>query len=383
MRRFAAAAPPPFALRKRRASRRAGVIDQSSRGRTLCHMVEVRKTVTVVFSDLAGSTAIGEGLDPESLHGLMSRYHEALRRGLELHGGTVEKFIGDAVMAVFGVPVVHEDDAIRALRAAVGMRHALAELNVEMELAYGVRLETRTGVNTGEVMAGDGEALVTGDVVNVAARLEQAAAPGEILLGPQTYALTQEAIRADALEPLELKGKAEPVAAFRLQELLPDVPAFTDAISAPFVGREAELETLRAALVRAVAERSCQMVTVVRPPGIGKSRLIRELVHDQSEPRFVVGRCLPYGEGITYWPLAEIVRQIDPIGDILTGHADAHLIAGRIAAAIGAGEAVGNPEETAWAFRRLFEALAEETPLVVVLDDIHWAEPTLLDLIEY
>ena len=346
-------------------------------------MVEVRKTVTVVFSDLAGSTAIGEGMDPESLHGLMSRYHEALRGVLELHGGTVEKFIGDAVMAVFGVPVVHEDDAMRALRAAMGMRHALAELNVEMQPEYGVRLETRTGVNTGEVMAGEGEALVTGDVVNVAARLEQAAAPGDILLGPQTYALTREAIRADALDPLELRGKTTSVAAFRLQELLPDVAAFTDPIAAPFVGREAELETLRAALGRAVAERSCQMVTVVGPPGIGKSRLIRELVHDRSDPRVVVGRCLPYGEGITYWPLADIVRQIDPIAEILRGHMDAHLIAARIAGAIGAGEAVANPEETAWAFRRLFEALAEETPLVVVLDDIHWAEPTLLDLIEY
>src|SRR4249920_1896187 len=148
MRRFAAAAPPPFALRKRRASRRAGVIDQSSRGRTLCHMVEVRKTVTVVFSDLAGSTAIGEGLDPESLHSLMSRYHATLRSVLELHGGTVEKFIGDAVMAVFGVPVVHEDDAMRALRAAVGMRHALAQLNVAIELEYGVSFEFRDAVTT-------------------------------------------------------------------------------------------------------------------------------------------------------------------------------------------------------------------------------------------
>jgi class 3 adenylate cyclase/tetratricopeptide (TPR) repeat protein len=346
-------------------------------------MVEVRKTVTIVFSDLAGSTAIGEGLDPETLHGLMSRYHEALRGALELHGGTVEKFIGDAVMAVFGVPVVHEDDAIRALRAAVGMRHALAQLNTEIEPEYGVRLETRTGVNTGEVMAGEGEALVTGDVVNVAARLEQAAAPGEILLGPQTYALTREAIRADVLERLELKGKAEPLAAFRLQELLPDVPAFTNAIAGPFVGREAELDALRVALGRAVAERSCQLVTVVGPPGIGKSRLARELVHAKSEARVVVGRCLPYGEGITYGPLAEIVREIGPIEAILRGQVDADLIAARIAGAIGAGEAVGNPEETAWAFRRLFEALAEANPLVVVLDDIHWAEPTLLDLIEY
>jgi class 3 adenylate cyclase/tetratricopeptide (TPR) repeat protein len=346
-------------------------------------MVEVRKTVTVVFSDLAGSTAIGEGLDPESLHSLMSRYHASLRSVLELHGGTVEKFIGDAVMAVFGVPVVHEDDAMRALRAAMGMRHALAELNMEVQSEYGVRLETRTGVNTGEVMAGDGEALVTGDVVNVAARLEQAAAPGEILLGPQTYALTHEAIRADALEPLELKGKAEPLAAFRLEELSPAVPAFTDAIAAPFVGRKAELEILRAALGRAKAERSCQLVTVVGSPGIGKSRLVRELVRSVGDGRVVVGRCVPYGEGITYLPMAEIVRQIGSIDRLLDGREEADVIAARISGAIGAGDAGGRAEETAWAFRRLFETLAEESPLVVVLDDIHWAEPTLLDLIEY
>jgi class 3 adenylate cyclase/tetratricopeptide (TPR) repeat protein len=346
-------------------------------------MVEVRKTVTVVFSDLAGSTAIGEGMDPESLHGLMSRYHETLRSVLELHGGTVEKFIGDAVMAVFGVPVVHEDDAMRALRAAVGMRHALAQLNVAVQLEYGVSLETRTGVNTGEVMAGEGEALVTGDVVNVAARLEQAAAPGDILLGPQTYALTQKAIRADALEPLELKGKAEPLAAFRLEELLPDVPAFTGEIAAPFVGREAELEALRAVLRRVETEQSCQLVTVVGSPGIGKSRLVRELVRSVADPRVVVGRCLPYGEGITYLPMAEIVRQIGSIDRLLDGREEAELIAARISGAIGAGDAGGRAEETAWAFRRLFETVAEESPLVVVLDDIHWAEPTLLDLIEY
>src|SRR3954468_5472739 len=168
---------------------------------------EVRKTVTVVFCDVTGSTALGEQLDPESLRHVMARYFEAMRAAIERHGGTVEKFIGDAVMAVFGVPVVHEDDALRAARAAIDMRAALARLNEELERDYGTRLEARIGVNTGEVVAGTEERLATGDAVNVAARLEQAAAPGEILLGPETMRLLRGAVTAEELEPLALKGK--------------------------------------------------------------------------------------------------------------------------------------------------------------------------------
>jgi class 3 adenylate cyclase/tetratricopeptide (TPR) repeat protein len=332
----------------------------------------VRKTVTVLFCDLVGSTSLGDRADPELLRELMSRYHAELRAILERHGGSVEKFIGDAAMAVFGIPQAHEDDALRAMRAAAEMRDAVGRLG----------LEARIGVNTGEVVAAQGETLVTGDAVNVAARLEQAAKPGQVLLGEGTHALVRQALRDEPVEPLVLKGKAEPVPAFRLLELLPDVPAFTRPIGAPFVGREGELDTLERTLARAVAERTPQLATIIGPPGIGKSRLARELI-GRSRARVLVGRCLSYGEGITYWPLAEVVAQVGDIRSSLGDDADAGLAASRIAAALGAGGTASSSEEIAWGFRKLFEALARDQPLIVVLDDIHWAEPTLLDLIEY
>jgi class 3 adenylate cyclase/tetratricopeptide (TPR) repeat protein len=354
---------------------------------------EVRKTVTVVFSDVSGSTSLGERLDPEALRRVMSRYFDEMEGVLERHGGTVEKFIGDAVMAVFGIPQLHEDDALRAVRAAVEMRERLAALNEELERDRGVRLSIRTGVNTGEVVAGDasaGQKLVTGDAVNVAARLEQAAQPGEILIGADTRGLVWEAVRVEALAPLRLKGKTEPVPAWRLVEILPDVAAFGRRLDAPFVGRANELAVLEQGLERAVDERTCQLRTIVGPPGIGKSRLARELIGRVGErARLVVGRCLPYGEGITYWPLAEIVRQVagddpsDQIAALLADDPDAELVAARLAGAIGVSEAGGTPEEISWASRKLFEALARERPLIISVDDIQWAEPTLLDLLEY
>jgi class 3 adenylate cyclase/tetratricopeptide (TPR) repeat protein len=327
---------------------------------------EVRKTVTVLFCDLVGSTSLGDQSDPEVLRQTMSRYHSELRGILERHGGTVEKFVGDAAMAVFGIPQVHEDDALRAVRAAVEIGDAVA----------GLALEVRIGLNTGEVVAGEGETLVTGDAVNVAARLEQTAKAGEILLGEQTERLIHDAVRAEAVEPLELKGKVEPVPAYRLLELLPDVPAFTRPIEAPFVGREQELQQLERALRTATEQRQPQLATVVGPPGIGKSRLVRELIQ-RSDARVLVGRCLSYGEGITYWPLAEIASQLE-VRSVL---AEDELAFARIEAALDEGAA--SSDEIAWGFRRLFEALGQEHPLIVVLDDIHWAEPTLLDLIEY
>ncbi len=268
--------------------------------------VAVRKTVTVLFCDLVGSTALGDEADPEVIQERMAAYHGELRTILERHGGTVEKFVGDAAMAVFGIPEVHEDDALRAVRAAAEIREKVAELG----------LEVRTGLNTGAVVVGEGETLVTGDAVNLAARLEQAADAGEILLGEATERLVRDAVLARTVEPLELKGKAEPVPAFRLIELLPDVPAFTRVIDAPFVGREQELQTLENVLQRATSERQPQLVTVVGPPGIGKSRLIRELVQ-RAEARVLVGRCLSYGEGITYWPVAEIADQVGDIEAVL------------------------------------------------------------------
>jgi class 3 adenylate cyclase/tetratricopeptide (TPR) repeat protein len=355
-------------------------------------MAEARKTVTVVFADVSGSTALGERLDPEAVRRVLQRYFDEMRSVLESHGGTVEKFIGDAVMAVFGIPQLHEDDPLRAVRAASEMRRRLGDLNEELVRDWGVQIAARTGVNTGEVVAGDagqGQSFATGDAVNVASRLEQAAAPGEILVGDATWRLLREAIRVEAVDPLALRGKADTVRAWRLLEVLPDVPAFTRPLRAPFVGRERELAELERAFARVVDEESCRLVTVLGPPGIGKSRLARELVATVGEPaRVVVGRCVSYGEGITYWPLAEIVEQVagrDPAGiaELVAGEENAELIAERIAGAVGRAEAEGRSEEIAWAVRKLFEALARERPLVVVLDDIHWAEPTFLDLIEY
>ena len=356
-------------------------------------MVETRKTVTIVFADVTGSTALGEQTDPEAMRRIMERYFEAMRAVLEKHGGTVEKFIGDAVMAVFGIPVVHEDDALRAVRAAAEMRERLAALNEDFERQRGVTIAVRTGVNTGEVVAGDpqlGQAFATGDAVNVAARLEQAAEPREILLGPLTHELVREAVRAEAVEPLALKGKAQPVAACRLLELLPDVPAFTLRIDAPFVGRAAELQRLRGEYDTARASGTCRLVTVTGAPGIGKSRLVRELVTLLGgEARVVVGRCLSYGEGITYWPLAEIVRQLAGADtragllELLADEPDGALAAERLLGAIGVTDEPARTEEIFWATRILFERLAREQPLIAVVDDIHWAEPTLFDLIEY
>jgi class 3 adenylate cyclase/tetratricopeptide (TPR) repeat protein len=332
----------------------------------------VRKSVTVVFCDLVGSTALGDRSDPEVLRELMSRYHAELRTILERYGGTVEKFVGDAAMAVFGLPQVHEDDALRAIRAGIEMRDAVADLG----------LQVRVGVNTGEVVAGTGETLVTGDAVNVAARLEQAAGAGEVLIGAATERLLRSRLRAEATEPLALKGKREPVPAFRVLSLLDDVPAFTRPIAAPFVGRTDELERLEQALATAVNARAPQLATIVGPPGIGKSRLARELV-GRAQARVLVGRCLSYGEGITYWPLKEMESQIGDVGAVLEDAPDGDLAAVRIAAAIGASDTPSTPEEIAWGTRKLFEAMAATDPLVVVFDDIHWAEPTFLDLIEY
>ena len=355
-------------------------------------MAGTRKIVTVVFSDVAGSTSLGERLDPEAVRRVMERYFDEARSALERHGGTVEKFIGDAVMAVFGIPQVHEDDALRAVRAATELHGRVARLNEELKRDQGIRIGVRTGVDTGEVVAGDaakGESFATGDAVNVAARLEQTAAPGEILIGDSTRRLVEEAVKLEAVEPLALRGKEAPVQAWRLVDVLPDVPAFTRELHAPFVGRERELAELEAAFEGVAQERSCRLITVLGPPGIGKSRLARELVSAVGEQaRVVIGRCVAYGDGITYWPLTEIVQQVAgrdlaAIAKLVAEDESGELVAERIAGAVGLAEAGGRSEEIAWAVRRLFEALARERPLLVVLDDIHWAEPTFLDLIEY
>ncbi len=333
-------------------------------------MAEARKTVTVVFADVAGSTGLGEALDPETLRGIMERNFADARAAIERHGGTVEKFIGDAVMAVFGIPVVHEDDALRAVRAVWEMQERLAALNEELERERGFALGLRTGVNTGEVVAGDpssGDFYATGDAVNVAARLEQAAHPGEILLGESTYRLVRDAVRVEAVEPLSLKGKAEPVVAYRLAGLLEGAPGVVRRFDSPFVGRTEELARFRQLFERVAGERLALLVTILGPAGIGKTRLASELAAGLSGRAAVLqGRCLSYGEGITFWALQEILRSLPerPAG-------------------VPDPEQARSSEETFWAYRKLFEALAAEQPLVIVLDDIHWAEPTLLDLLEH
>jgi class 3 adenylate cyclase len=352
---------------------------------------EVRKTVTVVFSDLVGSTELGERLDPESIRHLMSRYFEEMQGVLQRHGGTVQKFIGDAIMAVFGVPSVHEDDAVRAVRAVAEMRERLHVLNEEIDRRWHVRLRVRIGINTGEVVAGDpsrDQNLVLGDTVNTAARLEQAAAPDEILLGERTWSLVGEAIEAEPMAALALKGKSEALPAWRFIDVKSRVAVPRVRSASPFVGRTEEFSGLRRALERAIDERACMLATVVGSPGIGKSRLVAEFTQTEGQgTRIVSGRCLPYGEDITFWPLAEIIDDIST-GDLpsaierLTGD-HAGIVTERIAAALGSAGSPGSPAEIFWAFRKLFEGLARKRPLIIVVDDIHWAEPTLLDLLEY
>jgi class 3 adenylate cyclase/tetratricopeptide (TPR) repeat protein len=317
-----------------------------------------RKVVTVLFCDVVGSTTLGESADPEALQALLARYFERMSGIVESHGGSVEKFIGDAVMAVFGVPVAHEDDALRACRAAVEMRDALPELGVE----------GRIGVNTGEVLTGTEERLATGDAVNVAARLEQAAEPGEVLIGSETLALVGSAVEVGAERGLELKGKSEPVAA---HPLLTVREAAERSHASRFVGRAREMQQLVDAWDRALAGLRCELVTVVGDPGVGKSRLVAEALA-QIDARVVRGRCLSYGEGITYWPVVEVVKQIHARPD------DEHA-ARAISSLLGESETPIGTDEIAWAFRKLLEAQA---PLVVCFDDIHWGEETFLELIE-
>ena len=322
---------------------------------------EVRKTVTVLFCDVVGSTALGESVDPEALRALLGRYYARMRAIVERHGGTLEKFIGDAVVAVFGVPVVHEDDALRACRAAVEMREALPELGVGC----------RIGVNTGEVVTAADETLVTGDAVNVAARLEQAAQAGEVLIGAETLRLVRSAVEVEPARSLELKGKAEPVVAHPLVAVRGELER---RFGSAMVGRVRELRRLEDAFAQAVHDRSCQLFTVLGAAGVGKSRLVAEVL-GSVDARVLRGRCLSYGEGITYWPVVEVIKQADllPVGDA----------ARPLRSLLGQTTEPASADEIAWAFRKLLEQVAHEQPLVCVFDDLHWGEDTLLALVEH
>jgi class 3 adenylate cyclase/tetratricopeptide (TPR) repeat protein len=318
-------------------------------------MREQRKVVTILFCDVVGSTALGESVDPEALRARMRRYFEDLRAIIERHGGVVEKFVGDAVMAVFGIPAAHEDDAVRAVRAAAEMRDAIA--------VHG--LEARIGINTGEVVVGgEGEeTLVTGDAVNVAARLEQAAPNGETLIGAATRLLVRDAVRLEAVEPLDLKGKAEPVEAYRLLEVLTDAAGLARHLDTPLVGRERERGRLWRDYEDTVEDGTSRLFTLLGPAGIGKSRLVADFLERVAESADVLrGRCLHYGEGITYWPLVEILVAIGVDPDSVIGT---------------------SPAETQLSFRRVLERRARERPQVVVVDDLQWAEPVFLDLLEH
>ena len=324
-----------------------------------------RKVVTVLFCDAADSTALGEELDPEALWNVMSLYFEEMRATIERHGGTVAKFIGDAVMAVFGIPHVREDDALRAVRAAAEIRDRLPAVAEEA----GVTLRFRTGVNTGLVLVEGGETLALGDAVNVAARLEQAAQPGEILIGAPTMQLVRDAAELESLAPLALKGKAEPVHAFRVLSVDPVAAGIARRFDAPLVGRKRELRLLRDVLDRAVEEAGCHLFTLLGVAGAGKSRLVAELLSEIDEEAHVLsGRCLPYGARITYWPLIEA---LSAAGD----EADAVLERLR-----GGGEAA--PDELFAEVRRRLESLASQRPVILHIDELQWAEPLLLDLLD-
>jgi len=350
---------------------------------------EARKLVTVVFCDLADSTAFADAHDPEVVTTVLARYFEVVRDALERHGGTVEKFIGDAVVGVFGVPRLREDDALRAVRAAAAIQDGTRVLNGELSCTFGVQLAVRVGVNSGRVLArhgGEEEGFAYGDSLNVAARLQQHAQAGDVLIGEATLGLVGASVMVEPIHPLTVKGKPTPVTAARLVGLADEAPAFERPIRTPFVGREQELAVLRDA-VSLAREGRPQVVTLIGEPGIGKSRLLREVIaSERAGASPLVGRCLPYGDGITYWPLAEMLRQLERrpggIDDVLAGDREAPLIASRLGAARGQ-EVAAAPGEVAWAARRLLERMAESGPVIVIVDDIHWAEAAMLDLIEY
>ncbi len=373
--------------------------------------------VTLLFADVSGSTALGERLDPEHLHEVLETYFAAMKTEIEAEGGTIEKYIGDAIVAAFGVPVAHEDDPSRALRAALRMQRRLDQVNEVVHRTHDLVLEIRIGVNTGEVLAtvdpAPGEPMFTGDAVNVAARFEQTAEPGRIVTSERT-ARAARAFRYRELGPLDLKGKASPVRAFVVEGEVAGPSRGIPGLRAPLVGRASELAILRSAYENGAAEGRPHLVTIYGDAGVGKSRLTSEFLawarRRTPEPTIVQGRCLPYGEGVTYWPLAEILkaragvldtdspdltlRKIHSAGTALLTTdvaADAHRATAALAYTVGVEDPefrVGDLEprqvrdETHSAWRSFFSALALTGPVVAVIEDIHWADPALLDLLE-
>ena len=352
---------------------------------------DVRKIVTAVFCDLVDSTRLAEQHDPEVLRPLLHVYFQEMRSAIEGHGGIVEKFIGDAVVGLMGIPAAHEDDALRAVRAAMEMVERLAVIDA----GAAIPLACRIGITTGEVLVPAGDEPIVGDAMNTASRLQASAQPGWIPIGEPTYTLVRDLVVAERVDDLRLKGKAEPVRAWRLLNVTP-TPTSVRHHNVPMVGREGELTTLRQIYAAVLTDRSSRLVTILGAAGVGKSRLVEEFLRSRVEASATVlrGRCLPYGEGITYWPIAEIVRQIAGIEEA----DDADTAMGRLrafttalaegpAVARGLGSLVGlvtgvSSEELLWAIRRALEHLAADRPVVALVEDIHWADPTLLDVIE-
>lgn len=349
-------------------------------------MTEERKVVTVIFCDLVGSTELSGRLDPETMRSITLRYFDLMRQQIEPHGGTIEKFIGDAVMAVFGVPVMHEDDARRALAAALDMLDALADLNDGLTRDFNISLDVRIGVNTGEVVAATDvsmrQALVSGEVVNVAARLQQSASAGEVLVGPETLVAAGAAILSEEAGALLLKGKTDPVAAHRLLGMRPDEPELSRRFDTPFVGREAELAMLRLILER-VAGQGCRLVALYGDAGIGKTRLLREWLAGTPAGTVLagIGRCRTYGDTGTLTPVAEALRQLldatDGSQEPGTGRALEVLRGGLLKD----GTPTPSLEDTCKAVGDVLASLATEHPVVLAIDDCHWARPDLLDLL--
>lgn len=362
---------------------------------------EELKVVTVVFCDVVDSTELGQRLELVTLQRTMDRFAETTRRTLAGHGGQPGKRTGDSVMAVFGIPAAHDDDALRAVRAALELQDALKPLGRELEHDHGVPLKVRVGINTGKVLVHDADSLeerVTGHTVNVAKRLEEATEASGILIGEETYQLVRDAVRAEQVDSLPLEGVAQPVSAYRLLQVLPGKPGRIPRLQAPMLGRDLEHELLRTLFNRVVAERNCHLVTILGRAGVGKTRLADEFGRGVDErARVLRGHCLAYGDAVTYWPVVQIVRQaadISPTDDPGTAHQRLTALFGaderdrqalsQIEQLLGIGKPTGElPGDTAWALRRLLQGIARRQPLVVLVEDLHWAEPVLLDALEY
>lgn len=355
-----------------------------------------RKLTTVLFCDLVGSTALGELLDIESLREVLLGYFTDCQRIIEHHGGRVEKFIGDAVFAVFGLPYSHEDDALRAVRAGLEIQQHIAGLNVDLEQRYGQSIEVRIGINSGEMLASPGpptDPLVAGDIANVAARLQGAAKAGDVLIGERTERITRGHLDIRSMDPLALKGKSAPVSAYRVEGLRAARPRQLGRATRAFVGREAELEILGDQYGDTVFRRAPRVVVISAHAGMGKTRLASEFLSRQgSGVTLLAGQCRPPGDSTSYRPIIDMLAEVAPslgMQDLdglradlasLVDPSDLANVAGVLATMAGFAQQATSPGEIAWAVRRLVEGLADRQPVVVVLDDLQWADRALVDL---